>query len=123
MVDRRSFIKSTGLAGGALLAGGVGTMADSLSGYAFESQRPKIKDRKFISEAVESTIREIRSSVKDPELGWLFENCFPNTLDTTVTYGEMDGKPDTFVFTGDIHEQTIPFNRSLLITYCTSSLL
>jgi len=102
MVDRRSFIKSTGLAGGALLAGGAGTIAGSLSGFDYASQRPAVKDRKFISEAVEAIIREIKSTVEDPELGWLFENCFPNTLDTTVTFGEKDGKPDTFVITGDI---------------------
>ena len=33
----------------------------------------------------------------------MFENCFPNTLDTTVHYRLLDGKPDTFVYTGDIH--------------------
>ena len=34
----------------------------------------------------------------------MFTNCFPNTIDTTVHFrkGE-DGKPDTFVYTGDIH--------------------
>ena len=33
----------------------------------------------------------------------MFENCFPNTLETTVHYRTIDGKPDTFVYTGDIH--------------------
>jgi meiotically up-regulated gene 157 (Mug157) protein len=32
----------------------------------------------------------------------MFENCFPNTLDTTVTYSTKNGRPDTFVITGDI---------------------
>ncbi len=32
--------------------------------------------------------------------GLMFENCFPNTLDTTVHF---DGDDDTFVYTGDIH--------------------
>lgn len=32
----------------------------------------------------------------------MFENCFPNTLDTTVDFGTMDGRPDTYVITGDI---------------------
>jgi meiotically up-regulated gene 157 (Mug157) protein len=103
MVNRRHFIKSTGLAGGVILAGGSGSFANTLSGFAYESNRPPVKDRKFISESVESVIRDIKASIKDPEMGWLFENCFPNTLDTTVTFSEKDGKPDTFVITGDIH--------------------
>jgi len=40
--------------------------------------------RKFKSQAVEKIIREVRLSAGNKELGWLFENCFPNTLDTTV---------------------------------------
>jgi hypothetical protein len=32
----------------------------------------------------------------------MFERCFPNALDTTVFPGTLDGKPDTFVITGDI---------------------
>jgi uncharacterized protein len=33
---------------------------------------------------------------------WMFENCYPNTLDTTVNFRMVDGKPDAFVITGDI---------------------
>jgi meiotically up-regulated gene 157 (Mug157) protein len=33
----------------------------------------------------------------------MFQNCFPNTLDTTVHYRIQDGEDDTFVYTGDIH--------------------
>jgi uncharacterized protein len=36
------------------------------------------------------------------EIGWLFENCFPNTLDTTVDFSLAGGRPDTYVITGDI---------------------
>jgi len=32
----------------------------------------------------------------------MFGNCFPNTLDTTVDFAVTDGKPDTYVITGDI---------------------
>ena len=60
-------------------------------------------DRKFSSEAVEATIRKVKSNIKDQELAWLFENCYPNTLDTTVNYTETNGRPDTFVITGDIN--------------------
>ena len=66
-------------------------------------QRPKEKDRLFKSDAVEKKIKEIKSMLKNPYLAWMFENCFPNTLDTTVHFRKMNGKPDTFVYTGDIH--------------------
>jgi meiotically up-regulated gene 157 (Mug157) protein len=52
---------------------------------------------------VEETIREIESFLGDSELAWLFGNCFPNTLDTTVNFSVKDGRPDTFVITGDIN--------------------
>jgi hypothetical protein len=54
------------------------------------------------SEAVEKIIREVRENIGNKELGWLFENCFPNTLDTTVNFELIGGKPDTYVITGDI---------------------
>ncbi|RZL06515.1 MAG: glycoside hydrolase family 125 protein [Hymenobacter sp.] len=63
--------------------------------------RPAAGQRRFESQAVEAAITEFRQQVKDPELGWLFNNCFPNTLDTNVTYGQRAGRPDTFVGTGD----------------------
>ena len=71
----------------------------------YVSKRPKVEERLFRSKAVEKTIREIKKKLKDaPYLAWMFENCFPNTLDTTVHYEEdADGNPDTFVYTGDIH--------------------
>jgi uncharacterized protein len=62
-----------------------------------------VEKRNFSSEAVEAKIRQVCHSIADPELAWLFENCFPNTLDTTVRTGTVDGKPDTFVVTGDIN--------------------
>jgi meiotically up-regulated gene 157 (Mug157) protein len=33
----------------------------------------------------------------------MFENCFPNTLDTTVFFEENNGIPDTYIITGDIN--------------------
>ena len=49
------------------------------------SQRPDPAGRCFASDAVEDVIRDVASRVADAELAWLFSNCFPNTLDTTVT--------------------------------------
>ena len=67
--------------------------------------RPAPAERLFVSDAVEKKIREIKKRIKDNAyLAWMFENCFPNTLDTTVHFTDAeDGKEDTFVYTGDIH--------------------
>ncbi len=68
----------------------------------FVSKRPPASKRKFVSAAVERKLKEVKAHVRDEELAWMFENCFPNTLDTTVQFQMKDGKPDTFVITGDI---------------------
>lgn len=59
--------------------------------------------RLFHSEAVERKIQEVKTMLSNPYLKWMFENCFPNTLDTTVHYRTQNGEDDTFVYTGDIH--------------------
>ena len=69
----------------------------------YTSQRPAMKDRLFRSKAVDKRIEEVKKMLKNPYLAWMFENCFPNTLDTTVHYSTLDGDDDTFVYTGDIH--------------------
>ncbi|MBS1875433.1 MAG: glycoside hydrolase family 125 protein [Acidobacteria bacterium] len=88
---RRSFLGAAAL-----------TAMRPASGAGYESKRPAPAQRKFVSEAVEATIRRMKRAIGDPELAWMFENCFPNTLDTTVRTGTLGGKPDTFVITGDI---------------------
>ena len=66
--------------------------------------RPAEKDRLFHSKAVEAQIRRVQSLLTNSRLVWMFTNCFPNTLDTTVHFRHFeDGRPDTFVYTGDIH--------------------
>ena len=67
------------------------------------SGRPPVSQRKFKSFAVEEKIKEVKASIKNKELAWMFENCYPNTLDTTVNYKIINGIPDTFVITGDIN--------------------
>ncbi|SPE24300.1 conserved hypothetical protein [Candidatus Sulfopaludibacter sp. SbA3] len=76
--------------------------APFLAAQEFPSRRPPLAERKFTSDAVEATIARVRKSIADPELAWIFDNCFPNTLDTTIRTGEIAGRPDTFVITGDI---------------------
>ncbi len=73
---------------------------------SFISKRPKVEDRLFRSEAVEREIKRVQTLLKDnPYLAWMFGNCLPNTLDTTVHYRKdvQDGDDDTFIYTGDIH--------------------
>src|SRR3546814_7185614 len=70
---------------------------------SFVSKRPAPGKRNFTSPAIEAEIKRVKAAIADPELAWLFENCYPNTLDTTVETGTIDGRPDTFVLTGDIH--------------------
>ena len=68
------------------------------------TNRPPEAERLFRSKAVEAQIKRVKSMLTNPKLAWMFENCFPNTLDTTVHYRKgKDGKHDTFVYTGDIH--------------------
>jgi uncharacterized protein len=102
MSSRRSFIKASSLAIVGLSFSNL-SFAKSFASNSFISNRPPIAERKFISEAIEVKIVEMKKTIKDEELAWLFENCFPNTLDTTVTYRIVEGKPDTFVITGDIN--------------------
>nr|WP_315146810.1 glycoside hydrolase family 125 protein [uncultured Flavobacterium sp.] len=105
MVTRRKFIINSGLTaiGTSLYLTNPVFSNTFLSDTSnFISKRPPLGKRKFVSEAVEQTIKNTKKKIADPELAWLFENCFPNTLDTTIKHYSLEGKPDTFVITGDI---------------------
>lgn len=65
----------------------------------YGSQRPAPQERLFVSPAVEAKINEVTALLTNDKLRWMFANCFPNTLDTTV---HPAGEYDTFVYTGDI---------------------
>ena len=113
MTTRRNFLKTGGLSLASLMVGqhSFARMAekadDKLAGAASTTQyvckRPVPSKRQFTSEAVEKAIATTKAKLKDPKLAWMFENCFPNTLDTTCEHKMVNGKPDTFVLTGDIH--------------------
>ena len=107
MITRRNFLKagSLGLAAVAL-TGKETVFAQAGAGIkqtGYVSKRPELSKRNFTSKAVEETIVQVKKQLKDPKLAWMFENCFPNTLDTTVHFRTIDKRPDTFVYTGDIH--------------------
>lgn len=98
-MDRRTFIQHTALTAAALSSGQL-TIARPTAD--FPTVREVVGKRNFRSEAVEQTIAAVKKGINNPEMAWLFENCFPNTLDTTVEHTMVDGKPDTYVITGDI---------------------
>ncbi|MCH5330663.1 MAG: GH92 family glycosyl hydrolase, partial [Alistipes sp.] len=69
----------------------------------YTSKRPAEDERLFVSQAVEEEIERVCGLLTNPKLRWMFANCFPNTLDTTVHFREdADGLPDTYIYTGDI---------------------
>ncbi len=69
----------------------------------YADQRPAAEERLFRSEAVEQEIARVCGLLTNERLRWMFANCFPNTLDTTVHHREdEEGNPDTYVYTGDI---------------------
>jgi len=100
-MQRRTFIQQAAMTGAALTltaryAKAGGNMAD------FPVVRIPEAQRKFKSVAVEKVIAEVQKNISNKELAWMFGNSFPNTLDTTVEFEMIDGKPDTYVITGDI---------------------
>jgi len=99
MNTRRAFLQTASYTAFALQAANLFGQATQ---NVFESKRPPPEKRTFTSEAVERKIKEVKAAIRDPEVAWLFENCYPNTLDTTTDFEVLDGKPDTFIITGDI---------------------
>ncbi|WP_080903247.1 glycoside hydrolase family 125 protein [Parabacteroides sp. Marseille-P3160] len=107
MITRRNFLRKGGLGLAAMALGNkeIITGGENIisQGNQFISKRPELSKRNFTSKIVEETIIRVTAQIKDPKLAWMFENCFPNTLDTTVHFKIQDNRPDTFVYTGDIH--------------------
>lgn len=100
-MKRSTFLQQTGLLTGGLILN-KSAFANIGITEKYTSHRPPLAKRNFTSKAVEDAIVQFKSKVKDQELGWLFENCFPNTLDTTVFHTQKNGVADTYVITGDI---------------------
>ncbi len=107
MITRRNFLRRGGLSLAAVAVGGRAFSTENSilnvnSASTYVSQRPEVSQRRFVSKVVEETIVRVKKQLKDEKLAWMFENCFPNTLDTTVNFRMVNGSPDTYVITGDI---------------------
>lgn len=98
-MNRKQFIQQTSLASAGLF---FSKYSFALGSDNFPVVRVAESQRKFTSKAVEKLIADIQKNIGNKELGWMFGNCFPNTLDTTVDFEMINGSPDTYVITGDI---------------------
>jgi uncharacterized protein len=96
--SRRELLRRSSLSAAALCL----MPASQAIAEPYPSKRPAPSARRFRSTAVDAAIESVAATIRDPELAWLFANCLPNTLDTTVTPGAFAGQPDTIVITGDI---------------------
>lgn len=113
MTTRRNFLKTGSLSLAGLMVGQnsfahlAETAKSGVPGASatlqYVCKRPPVEKRQFTSEVIEKAIKTTKAKLKDPKLAWMFENCFPSTLDTTCEHKMINGKPDTFVLTGDIH--------------------
>ena len=99
---------------------------------ALPYQRPSPHCRTFSSASVEDVIEEVTSRMTDKDLARIFENAFPNTLDTTVRW-YTDGKkkhaqhkfyqngawegPQSFIVTGDINAEWLRDSTNQLLQY------
>lgn len=89
-------------------------MAMQSKAQEYVSKRPPISERHFVSQSVEKKIVETAAALKNKKLAWMFANCFPNTLDTTVY---PNGEGDTFVYTGDIAAMWLRDSGAQVWTY------
>ena len=111
MLSRRELLKAAALASANLAIAPALASARETSAPGSNAQessaplthRPAPEAREFSSTVIERVVERVQKAVPDKTLATMFANCFPNTLDTTVQYSEKDGKPDTFVITGDIN--------------------
>ena len=81
---------------------------------AVPNARPAPADRKFRSTYVDGLIASYLPRFIDPDLGTIFSNAFPNTLDTTIISASAN---DSFVITGDIDAMWLRDSTNEVIVY------
>ena len=91
---------------------------------ALSYMRPAPECRTFPhSYMVNSAIEDLAKTIADPDLYRLFENTFPNTLDTAIKwYGFGSRAPDdirAFIITGDIDAMWLRDSANQLLSYAS----
>lgn len=80
-------------------------------------QRPSPECRTFNSSAVEAKLQQVKSQIQDEDVARLWENAYPNTLDTTIKYHRGGDDPLSFIVTGDIDAEWLRDSHRQLTPY------
>ena len=111
----KSLFLAMALASGAMASEIPAQMPVSIQAPDTFYHRPPVEKRCFSSKAVEKQIKDMHKKLVEvsPKLWQMFQNSFPNTLDTTVF---PDGDR-TFVITGDIDAMWLRDSGAQVWTY------
>jgi meiotically up-regulated gene 157 (Mug157) protein len=89
--------------------------------YKLAYQRPTEECRTFKSSGVEETVSRMQTVIKDPDLARLFQNSYPNTLDTAIKwkgYAADNAEEElTFIITGDINAMWLRDSSNQMQSY------
>ncbi|KAK3701776.1 hypothetical protein LTR37_015296 [Vermiconidia calcicola] len=93
----------------------------STGGHNLSYMRPSPECRTFNSSAVEDAIKMLKGEIGDPDLFRLFENTFPNTIDTCIKWRGVAANNSeeelAFIITGDINAMWVRDSANQIAPY------